>query len=95
MLFPSLLSNWTELLRQGQLRPNFSLIIDGWPKKFFEAFKAELEEGPRRKDGRGDKIRTCDLMLPKHARYQLRYTPIRLTDCRGHELYQTDVLGGK
>jgi hypothetical protein len=28
-------------------------------------------------NGRGDKIRTCDLMLPKHARYQLRYTPLR------------------
>jgi hypothetical protein len=26
--------------------------------------------------GRGDRIRTCDLMLPKHARYQLRYTPM-------------------
>ena len=26
--------------------------------------------------GRGDKIRTCDPMLPKHVRYQLRYTSI-------------------
>ena len=26
-------------------------------------------------DGRGDTIRTCDLMLPKHARYQLRHAP--------------------
>ena len=26
-------------------------------------------------NGRGDRIRTCDLMLPKHARYQLRYAP--------------------
>ena len=25
--------------------------------------------------GRSDRVRTCDLMLPKHARYQLRYTP--------------------
>ena len=29
----------------------------------------------RNKNGRGDKTRTCNLMLPKHARYQLRYTP--------------------
>ena len=26
--------------------------------------------------GRGDKTRTCDPMLPKHVRYQLRYTSI-------------------
>ncbi len=26
--------------------------------------------------GRGDRIRTCDPMLPKHVRYQLRYTSI-------------------
>jgi hypothetical protein len=25
--------------------------------------------------GRGDRIRTCDLMVPNHARYQLRYAP--------------------
>ena len=24
--------------------------------------------------GRGDRIRTCDILLPKQARYQLRYT---------------------
>lgn len=24
---------------------------------------------------RGNRARTCDLMLPKHARYQLRHTP--------------------
>ena len=27
--------------------------------------------------GRSDTIRTCDILLPKQARYQLRYTPIR------------------
>ena len=26
--------------------------------------------------GRNDRIRTCDIVLPKHARYQLRYIPI-------------------
>ena len=26
-------------------------------------------------DGRNDRIRTCDIVLPKHARYQLRYIP--------------------
>ena len=26
--------------------------------------------------GRGDKTRTCDPMLPKHVRYQLRYTSL-------------------
>lgn len=25
-------------------------------------------------NGRGDRDRTCDLMVPNHARYQLRYT---------------------
>lgn len=25
---------------------------------------------------RGDKIRTCDLVVPNDARYQLRYTPL-------------------
>jgi hypothetical protein len=25
--------------------------------------------------GRGDRIRTCDIRLPKPARYQLRYAP--------------------
>ncbi len=25
--------------------------------------------------GRGERTRTFDLMLPKHARYQLRHTP--------------------
>ena len=27
--------------------------------------------------GRGDRDRTCDLMVPNHARYQLRYTSIK------------------
>ena len=26
-------------------------------------------------DGRNDRIRTCDILLPKQARYQLRYIP--------------------
>ena len=25
--------------------------------------------------GRSDRIRTCGIMVPNHARYQLRYTP--------------------
>ena len=25
--------------------------------------------------GRNDRIRTCDILLPKQARYQLRYIP--------------------
>ena len=28
--------------------------------------------------GRGDRDRTCDLMVPNHARYQLRYASINL-----------------
>ena len=31
--------------------------------------------------GRDDRARTCDLMLPKHVRYQLRYIPIE--HCNG------------
>ena len=26
--------------------------------------------------GRNDRIRTCDIVVPNHARYQLRYIPI-------------------
>ncbi len=35
----------------------------------------ELSYGPW---GRGERIRTSDILLPKQARYQLRYTPRRL-----------------
>ena len=31
--------------------------------------------------GRSDRIRTCGILLPKQARYQLRYTPIILFFC--------------
>ena len=31
------------------------------------------------KDGPSDRIRTCGILLPKQARYQLRYT--RLLSC--------------
>jgi hypothetical protein len=34
---------------------------------------------PRTTIGRGDRIRTCDIRLPKPARYQLRYAPHSLT----------------
>lgn len=29
-------------------------------------------------NGRGNRIRTCDLMLPKHALHQLSYSPMNL-----------------
>ena len=32
-------------------------------------------------DGPSDRIRTCGILLPKQARYQLRYTPIRYSLC--------------
>ena len=31
--------------------------------------------------GRSDRIRTCGILLPKQARYQLRYTRISVFDC--------------
>ena len=34
--------------------------------------------------GRGERTRTFDLMLPKHARYQLRHTPLNLPIIRGY-----------
>lgn len=36
------------------------------------------ERGEKRRSGRGDRARTCDLNVPNVARYQLRYTPMRL-----------------
>lgn len=35
----------------------------------------KLLDTKSQKNGRGDWTRTSNLMLPKHARYQLRYTP--------------------
>ena len=29
-------------------------------------------------NGRNDRVRTCDIVLPKHARYQLRYIPVKI-----------------
>jgi integrase len=37
--------------------------------------KTETEEDPEDEGGRGGRIRTDDILLPKQARYQLRYTP--------------------
>ena len=37
-----------------------------------------LSCGKNRLIGRSDRIRTCGILLPKQARYQLRYTPIFL-----------------
>ena len=34
--------------------------------------------------GRDDRARTCDLMLPKHVRYQLRYIPSSLSGTRNY-----------
>ena len=44
--------------------------------------------------GRSDRIRTCDLLVPNEARYQLRHTPVK---CRGrdsnpHELCTRGLL---
>ena len=33
--------------------------------------------------GRDDKTRTCDLAPPRRVRYQLRYIPLRICDCKG------------
>ena len=61
-----------------QHRPEISR--NGW-----KGFDFGLEVGPSyfswlilidSIDGRGDRIRTCDLVVPNDARYQLRYTPI-------------------
>jgi hypothetical protein len=37
-----------------------------------------------RADGRSDRIRTCGILLPKQARYQLRYTPALCSPGGGH-----------
>ena len=37
--------------------------------------------------GRDDRARTCDLMLPKHVRYQLRYIPIERGALRSQYCY--------
>ena len=43
----------------------------------FSAWKAGvLPIYDTRLTGRGDRSRTCDLMVPNHARYHLRHTPV-------------------
>ena len=45
--------------------------------------------------GRNDRIRTCDILLPKQARYQLRYIPIfgcACAACNKHNYYNTNPL---
>ncbi len=48
----------------------FSKILLNFDKKINSKFNLLL------KYGRGDRDRTCGLMVPNHARYQLRYTSI-------------------
>ena len=31
--------------------------------------------------GRGDRTRTCDSLVPNQERYQLRYTPVHFFKC--------------
>lgn len=47
-------------------------------KKFVRIKKkpGAANAGSLRVSGRADKIRTCDLLVPNEARYQLRYSPI-------------------
>ena len=39
--------------------------------------------GKNFKGGRGDRTRTCDILVPNQERYQLRYTSMFLCDCKG------------
>ena len=38
--------------------------------------------------GRNDRIRTCDIVLPKHARYQLRYIPKKILNLQNNSRYR-------
>ena len=43
--------------------------------------------------GPSDRIRTCGILLPKQARYQLRYTRIRLPLYRKRKENATEIFG--
>ena len=43
--------------------------------------------------GPSDRIRTCGILLPKQARYQLRYTRIRLLLYRKRKENATEIFG--
>ena len=53
----------------------------------FPAWKAGvLPIYDTRINGRGDRSRTCDLMVPNHARYHLRHTPMKMVRVKRFEL---------
>ena len=46
-----------------------------------------------KKGGPSDRIRTCGILLPKQARYQLRYTRIQLLLYRKRKENATEIFG--
>ena len=46
-------------------------------------------------DGPSDRIRTCGILLPKQARYQLRYTRMKLFAFNARIVYQIAVRSVK
>ena len=46
--------------------------------------KTLLKAAFRKKGGPSDRIRTCGILLPKQARYQLRYTRINAMQILAH-----------
>ena len=47
----------------------------GFRRSLLEEIGGVVSPELRGESGRGGRTRTGDFMLPKHARYQLRYTP--------------------
>ncbi len=50
-------------------------IVPLLSKKAAEYTSAALKSAVKTAENRSDRIRTCGILLPKQARYQLRYTP--------------------
>lgn len=47
------------------------------------------------KIGRGDRTRTCDSLVPNQERYQLRYTSLPESGCKGTKKKSKRAIKGK
>ena len=62
---------------------NCKEIRKSWDASTKKAANLLKVSGKSFKGGRGDRTRTCDILVPNQERYQLRYTSMFLCDCKG------------
>ncbi len=67
-------SIWGRMSPRGTQNRQVLSVRSLWE---YAPFEPEMSNKGEVGDGRGDRVRTDDLMLPKHARYQLRHAPTR------------------